>query len=249
MKRYIISGSLILIMSMACEEKKKTARKPVQPMPVTSEVTSSPEINLPSIVTPSSEDPIEAPKDKISAVEKTSAPIVKEVEAEPIALAAKTLPIPTVKYEDVSSRDLAEGSANEVKDESLARIREKALQRAKELEDEQTNPAAHVEAAPTTEGIKVAMTEPSEPASAVSDTTADFPSEAAAELPLEEPVSIQPSIDKKMKKNLYLRFTAAVAKAKAGRVEIAKNEFLNICQSGHAHACHKFAWYEEQSGN
>ena len=31
MKRYIISGSLIFIMSMACEEKKKTVRKTVQP--------------------------------------------------------------------------------------------------------------------------------------------------------------------------------------------------------------------------
>ena len=58
-------------MSMACEEKKKTVRRPVQPMTVTSEVTSSPEINLPSIVTPPvQKDPIEAPKDKISSVDE-----------------------------------------------------------------------------------------------------------------------------------------------------------------------------------
>ncbi|RZA23035.1 MAG: hypothetical protein EOP10_13835 [Proteobacteria bacterium] len=249
MKRYIISGSLILIMSMACEEKKKTVRKPVQPMPVTSEVTSSPEINLPSIVTPPSEDPIEAPKDKITSVDKTPSPVIKPSEPEPISLAAKTLPIPTVKYEDVSSRDLAEGSANEMKDEGLARIREKAVQRAKELEEEQSTAPVDADAAVTAEGAKLAMTEPSEPASAVTEPVAEVSSEQSAELPLEEPVTINQSIDKKTKKKLDIRFTAAVAKAKAGKVEMAKNEFLSICQSGHAHACHKFAWYEEQSGN
>ena len=83
--------------------------------------------------------------------------------------------VQAVKYEDVTIRDLAEGSANEIKDESLARIREKALARAKELEEEQTNPEAHVEAQLQAEGIKVAMAEPSEPTSAVSDTTAGCP--------------------------------------------------------------------------
>jgi hypothetical protein len=243
MKRPIISGSLILILSMACEEKKKTVWKPVQPSPGPSETISSPDIHLPAVPSPVQDDPpIEAPKDKISL--ESPEPAASPGEPGPVSLAAKTLPVPIVKYEDVSTRDLAEGSANELKNESLARIREKAMQRAKEwTDDKATNKDSS-----SSEGTTIAKVEPNESLSEEQDAEASPPS-PAAELPLDEPVSINRNIDRKSRRDLDLRFAAAVVKAKAGRLVDAKNDFLSICQSGHAHACHKFAWYEEQGGN
>lgn len=253
MKRYILSGSILLALSMACEEKKKIVRRPAEPQVPLTEVTSSPEINLPSL---------NASPSETKTIETTKEPIVvsKAAEPEKMALAAKTVPPPTVHYEDVTSRVLAEGSANERKNLGLERIREKAQARAREWEAEaeaKAEAAAQAEAQAGSEheaeslaagemtpGAKVAMVEPSTPASEVMDDNSP-----AAELPMEESVKVNQNLDRKTSKALDVRFHKAMALVKAHRMEEAKNEFLSICQAGHAHACHKFAWYEEQAGN
>lgn len=197
MKRYIVSGLIMLALSMACEEKKKVRRVAAPEVQLT-EVTSSPEINLPTVAT--------------HEARSTEEP---ETESEKISLSAKTAPI---QYEDVASKVLAEGSVNEIKDEGLERIREKALARARELEAEE---------------VAIAKVEPS-----TENQDSEEASLPAAKVDAKE---VRPDLEAKFQKALVL--------VSLLKVEQAKNAFLNLCQAGHAHACHKFAWYEEKAGN
>lgn len=243
MRHYITTGTILLLLSMACEEKKQARR--VEAPPTTNEVVlSSPvAIALPSVNSESTE---------------------KETAATPqptLTMAAKVLPSP-VQYEDVANRVLAEGSRDEAKDESLAKIREKALLRLKAMQakaktqaeksdaqDQETADTPKEEAPMESQELesKVAMVD----AEGLRASEAQVLGEAAKD-PMEgdeAAVISSRKIDAKTAKMLEIQFRKARDLAKAGKVEAAKNIFLSVCQAGHAHACHKFAWYEEQAGN
>ena len=64
-----------------------------------------------------------------------------------------------------------------------------------------------------------------------------------------DPIPVEASAERKPSYAIETKFGHALALVKKGLLGDAKNEFLSICQSGHAHACHKFAWYEEKAGN
>ncbi len=286
MKLYITAGAILLMLGMACEDRKRVEyKKPLETPPTVTEVTSSPEVNLPSVaLMPHESAPTETHVDQTTQ-EKNAAPSSADSASEkPIKLAAKIAP---VQYEDVAGRVLAEGSANEKKDEGLQKIREKAHERAKaelEVEVEKNEqlqaiknkvsevsesshpevqlPVVELESAPAheAEGAKVAMVSEDEtvtnPEPTNTQSNAEAPQETKvsklegpAELPLESPVPFRKNLDKTTNRALEKRFQKAVAKAKSGKTDEAKSEFLEICQSGHAHSCHKFAWYEEQGGN
>ena len=149
----------------------------------------------------------------------------------------------------MTGRLLAEGSRDEAKDVGLAKIKEKALLRSKELQgvDDDTEVSARA-------GKKVAMADPEATPATESATPSVLapasPSEAPADAVTDDAVVIKSdAIDAKTARRLDQSFRKAHALAKSGKVGAAKNLFLNICQAGHAHACHKFAWYEELAGN
>ncbi|MBC7531279.1 MAG: sel1 repeat family protein [Oligoflexus sp.] len=290
MRRYIITGTLLLGLSMACEEKKKT-RSVSAPPPAPEIVLSSPiEIALPSVPSEAPVPDVEATKEKVVEQEKAAEP--------KMALAAKVVPPSSpIQYEDVSSRVLAEGSRDEAKDVGLAKIREKALLRMKEMQDSETAEVEKIKADEAKAEQIVANEKAAAEAAAKAQETASIPVEAAAATPVEalaspvkendkvledvgskvamvapeemntaetqvvseaskdqtealEPVAIKKSrLDTKTAKALEIKFRKAREMARVGEVEAAKNLFLTICQAGHAHACHKFAWYEEQAGN
>lgn len=261
MRRYIITGAILLALSMACEEKKRVV--PAEPAPKEVVLSAPVEISLPSVETES----------------KTvdTAPVEKEktAPAKPMKMAAKALPNPApVKYEDVSQRVLEEGSRDEASAIGLEKIREKAQQRSKELQEAEDKAeadrlaeeaqAAKIKASaeaeakaseaakideinlPTVEdtGTKVAVLDPEAANTAVAETVEEVKAPVS-----EEAVMKSGKVDSKTMKTLEAKFKKAQGLAKTGDVEGAKNLFLSICQSGHAHACHKFAWYEEQAGN
>ncbi|RYZ57002.1 MAG: hypothetical protein EOP07_11110 [Proteobacteria bacterium] len=265
MRRYIITGAILLALSMACEEKKKKRVVPAEPAPKEVVLSAPVEISLPSVETES------------KTVETAAAEKDKTAPVKPMKLAAKALPSSApVKYEDVSQRVLEEGSRDEASAIGLEKIREKAQQRSKELQEaedkaeadrlaEEAQAAkikatAEAEAAakatdiskveeielPSVEdnGTKVAVLDPEAANTAVSETVEDVKAPIA-----EEAVMKSGKVDSKTMKSLEAKFKKAQGLAKKGDVEGAKNLFLNACQSGHAHACHKFAWYEEQAGN
>ena len=248
MRLYLVSGSILLALSWACVDKKKTVRRTVQPIAQPTELASSPEINLPSI-------------QESTQVSSRS----KDNKADTISLAAKTIPRPPVRYENVAERILAEGNANELKDEGLSRIREKAMLRARKLDasanikdEKRLGDAVRSEDKPSSLQAErhLAMAVPEEP---VTELDAPAPveheapvaskTETDSEISPSDPITLTPSIAPKNAKGLELRFHKALTLVKQGKVDQARNEFLSLCQSGHAHACHKFAWYEGQARN
>lgn len=296
MRRYIITGTMLLALSMACEEKKKTRSVSASP-PAPEIVLSSPiEIALPSVPSEAPVPDVETTKVKSIDSEKDKV-VEQEKAAEPkLALAAKVVPsISPVRYEDVSSRVLAEGSRDEAKDVGLAKIREKALLRMKEMQDSEAAEVEKIKADEAKAEQIVANEKAAAEAAVKAQETASIPLEATAATPVEalaspvkekvpedvgakiamvapeemnaaetqvvseasedqtealEPVVIKNSkLNTKTAKALEIKFRKAREMARVGKVEAAKNLFLTICQAGHAHACHKFAWYEEQAGN
>jgi hypothetical protein len=263
MRRYIITGAILLALSMACEEKKKIRVVPAEPAPKEVVLSAPVEISLPSVETES------------KTVGSTSAEADKASLEKPIKMAAKALPsVAPVKYEDVSQRVLEEGSRDEASALGLAKIREKAQQRSKELQEAEEKAEADrlaeeaqaarikataeaeakaAEAAKSDEinlpsiedaGTKVAILDPEAAESTVQEAVAEVKAPVS-----EEAVMKSGKADSKTMKALEAKFRKAQGLAKTGDVEAAKNLFLIACQSGHAHACHKFAWYEEQAGN
>ncbi len=242
MRRYIITGTIVLSISIACVEKNKARHHPM-PAPRDDVVNTSPvEISLPAVVNEAVEAERTTEAEKEPETLKGETPVV---EAAPQAaahsqMAAKILPAPSpVQYEDVTGRLLAEGSRDEAKNISLEKIREKALLRLKEMQAEEENAAAQKV------GAKVAMMEPAvENESAPEDGLKPEATEAT-----EAPLIKSRRTDAKATKTLQNQFKKARALGKAGNIEAAKNLYLRACQSGFAQACHKFAWYEEQAGN
>jgi len=233
MRRYIITGSILLSLSMACEEKKKTRFVPAPTSAVETVAPSPVDISLPSVVTD-----VEPVRTETSAAEQNQELPKTEAEASaPMKMAAKIIPNPApIQYEDVSSRVLAEGSRDEAVRIRLDEIREKALLRMKKMQAEEERAAAQKV------GAKIAMVEPETDADSVD------PDETKAEAK----TNLSPKAGKadlKANKAQTAQYTKAKALAKAGKIDAAKALFLTVCQSGYAHACHKFAWYEEQAGN
>ena len=158
MRRYIVTGLILLAINLACEEKKKTVRVPATETAKGIVLANPVEISLPSVQTDTTEKPATPEK--------------------PIILAAKVAPpVPSpVQYEDVTGRLLAEGSRDEAKDVGLAKIKEKALLRSKELQgvDDDTEVSARAgkivamadpEATPATESATPSVLAPASPAS------------------------------------------------------------------------------------
>ncbi len=206
MWRYIVTGSLLMTLSMGCEEKKTNHPKPPAPPEKTVE-------------------------------QKPATPVNETVQTPVMALQAKVVPEP-VHYEDVTARVFAEGKAKEKQDQALEKIKEKALARLKQMQAEAEEQVADSQIA---EEHDAEMPETQSSADMKTDDGAEGVAEGKSEAKA-DPRSVKDQ-------ELELVFRKARDLAKFGRIEEAKAEFLNACQAGHAHACHKFAWYEEHAGN
>ncbi|MBC7658374.1 MAG: hypothetical protein H7249_01555 [Chitinophagaceae bacterium] len=249
MRRYIATGIMILAMNTACEEKKKPVVIPVDRSKDI--VLANPvEISLPTVSTDVREKA--APIEKPMTLSAKALPV--EAKAAPVSTPVVATPAP-VRYEDVTSTVLAEGSRNEVMDEGIAKIKEKALLRLKELQSDEDATESEADKAPTRDDEKVAVAEPqaAESTKPAEESAPDAKAMPSIDLPAkdEEPLAAVKTkqVDSKTAKALEIRFNKARNLAKVGKVEAAKSLFLDICQAGHAHACHKFAWYEELAGN